>query len=163
VAIRRAPANFADRDASVPHMAASGLEGWRSLLERSRRQLMEQLGANEGHVHAGVAYEGLGGLDRVYVPSAHPAHFYLAGDHVAIIYSADSPVQDAAALQAVLGGAGLELRSRAGSRAVMHVYPAEGIAFSAEDGRVQFVELFPPLTPERYRAEIYRDPGPFIR
>ena len=45
----------------------------------------------------------------------------------------------------------------------MHAYPEQGVAFSAEDGRVQFVELFPPLPPERYQAEIYKDPGPFIR
>ena len=36
------------------------------------------------------------------------------------------------------------------------------MAFSADGDEVEFLEVFPPTTLERYESEIYREPGPFV-
>lgn len=143
-------------------MVLSGLDPWLELRDLSRDELLKRLGASRDDVHPGVAYEGLKDVDRVHVEGAHPAHFYLRGDRVTMIYSGEPPVGDVAALQEALGGPGTELNSRAGKRAVLHAYPEQGIAFSVQDDEVDFVEVFPPMALERYEAEVYRDPGPFV-
>lgn len=45
----------------------------------------------------------------------------------------------------------------------MYAYPERGIAFATDGERVELLEVFRPTTLERYEAEIYRDPGEFIR
>jgi hypothetical protein len=46
---------------------------------------------------------------------------------------------------------------------VLHVWPERGVAFSEEDGAVDFLEVFGPTTLADYSERIYEDPGRFIR
>jgi hypothetical protein len=54
------------------------------------------------------------------------------------------------------------LRSRAGKHASVHVRADEGLAVTEEDGRVRFVEVFPPTTFDDYRDRIHTPPPKFV-
>ncbi len=141
------------------------LDAWRAMLDRSRDELMAELGAGDADVAPGVSYEGLKGVDRIHVPSAHPGYFYVSPERVELIYVGEAGLQgvDGADLQGELGGPGEILRSRAGKRSKLHVYPDRGVAFAEQDGRVQILELFHPTTLAGYRDRIYVERGAFIR
>jgi hypothetical protein len=109
-------------------------------------------------------YEGLADLDLVEAPGG--ARIYLRGEDVVVIYLGRRTLPegtDADAVEAAVGSAGVELRSRQGKRAHIHVVADQGVAWSELDGTVGFIELFPPTTFEDYQATIYDEPGPFIR
>jgi hypothetical protein len=146
-------------------MAGVDLDAWRALLDRSREELMAELGAGEADVVPDVSYEGLRNVDRIHGASAHPGHFYVSPERVELIYVGEAGLEgvDPSELEAELGGPGEILRSRAGKRSKMHVYPERGTAFAEENGHVQILELFHPMTLAEYRDRIYVDRGAFIR
>ena len=96
--------------------------------------------------HILIMYVGSERVEMVYVPSG-PA---LAG-------VTRSELEECAGTQPTL------LRSRAGKEYVHYSHPEQGIAYSSEGDKVRFVEIFRPRSLNAYKAEIYRDPGPFIR
>ncbi|MCA1754521.1 MAG: hypothetical protein LC641_07490, partial [Spirochaeta sp.] len=57
----------------------------------------------------------------------------------------------------------LRLRSPAGKQAHLWVSAEQGIAYSAQNETLHFIEVFRPRTQHEYQAQIYRQPGPFIR
>jgi hypothetical protein len=114
-------------------------------------------------VEEGVRYEKLRPVARVRAPELWPGFFYFDGDRQVMLYAGEPDGADPDALAAALGPGEHELRSRAGKRAVLRVWPQRGVGFSEQDGAVDFLEVFEPTTLEDYEARIYDDPGPFIR
>jgi hypothetical protein len=137
------------------------LERALELRRLGRAQLLEQ--APGASVEEDVRYERLRPVARVRAPEVWPGYFYFDGDRQVMLYAGEPDGADPDALAARLGPDAAELRSRAGKRAVLHVWPRQGVAFSEEGGEVDFLEVFEPTTLEDYESRIYADPGPFIR
>jgi hypothetical protein len=127
----------------------------------SRAELLER--APDASVEEDVRYEKLRPVARVRATAVWPGYLYFDGDRQVMVYAGDPEGADPDALAAQLGPGGHELRSRAGKRAVQRVWPEQGVAFSEEDGAVDFLEVFEPTTLAEYQARIYEDPGEFIR
>ena len=70
---------------------------------------------------------------------------------------------DPDALERELGPPAATLRSRTGADSQLRVYPERGVAYATDGSSVEILEVFPPTTLDRYQAEIYEDPGEFIR
>ena len=122
------------------------------------------LGADPDDREEVDGYEALTDLDVIAAPGG--ARIYLRGEDVVMIYVGRGALPDstdADALEAAVGSAGKELRSRQGKRAHIHVVAKQGVAWSELDGTVGFLELFPPTTFKDYQATIYAEPAPFKR
>ena len=92
--------------------------------------------------------------------------FFLTGSRLVLAYlSGDALADDVTAdtLSSRAGGSTERLRSRQGKRASLHVAAESGLAWSTLDDRVGWVEVFPPMTNERYREQIYAEPPAFIQ
>lgn len=127
----------------------------------SRADVLER--APGATVEDDVRYERLRPVARVRAPELWPGHFYFDGERQVMLHAGEPEDADPDGLAAALGPGEHELRSRAGKRAVLRVWPQRGVAFSEEDGAVDFLEIFEPTTLEDYEGRIYEDPGPFIR
>lgn len=136
------------------------------LRDLDRDEVMRRFAMGPEHVAEDRVYEGLRGVTHLHNPATSPAHFYADGPRVVLVYVADPAAlgdATAATLTAALGGPGHVLRSRQCKHCVLHVYPERGVAFSAEDDEVGFVELFAPTTLADYRRTVYREPPAFVK
>lgn len=134
----------------------------------SRDELLSRLRIDEASVEPGYAYESMTGLERAYDPDRLPVHVYFDGDEVVMMFTEEAAFLDSVTPESVrerLGEPTLTLRSSAGKRSTLWVYPGAGLAVSAggDTDAVDFVEVFPPTTAEEYEQNIYDDPGPFIK
>jgi hypothetical protein len=142
------------------------LQTWLSLRGLTQEQLVAALQLDPSKAEPNRSYENLQNLTDFHDPAHHPASFYLRDDRAILMY-----LSDAAALQGLTellflqawGKPALTLRSRAGKASSLYVYPERGVAFSSEqeDGPLDFLEIFAPMTAEDYRTQIYVDPGSF--
>ncbi len=66
-------------------------------------------------------------------------------------------------LTGLYGESTARLRSRAGKRANLWVWPEEGMACSVQGDTIHFLEVFPPCSRDEYEARIYRKPPRFVR
>jgi hypothetical protein len=143
------------------------LAAWVELRDLSRAEIEQRFEIGPGGTAEGVKYQGLAPVTRLSNMGRFPGHFFFREeDRPAMIYIGDRDALatlDAGDLQTALGGPGVKLPSRVGKRAVHHLYPEAGIAFSAEGDDVKLLEIFAPTTREAYEAEVHLDPGPFIR
>lgn len=152
------PLNKVDKPADVKSLLA--------LRALHRSDLLSQLQLAPGDVRNDVSYQKLQGLSRLHNAAVYPAHFYLRGEQLEVVYIGNAEFLSAlspAAIRKELGGDGTRLRSRAGKTANQHVYPESGFAFSESGGALDFVEIFRPTSLDGYRASIYEDPGAFIK
>jgi hypothetical protein len=140
----------------------SELEHWLAARAITRAQLEAQPDVS---VARDVSYERLDGVDRLRAPDFAPGLFFFERDALRLVYLGDEELHDpsADALAAELGEPDQVLRSRAGAGSRMELHAGRGLAFSREGDHVDFVEVFEPTTVDRYLAEIYEDPGAFIR
>jgi hypothetical protein len=141
------------------------LDACRALLGLSETQVKERLQIHGDEARRGVRYEGLEGLSQYYNPDVFPARVYVRAARVQMVYVPSGPaLRDVTReeLEAQIGSEPTPLRSRAGKEYVHYAHPEQGVAYSSEGDEVRFVEVFPPRSLDAYRAEIYRDPGPFI-
>lgn len=140
------------------------LDDYLRLRERSLTYIRRMLDLNDQQIDHDLRYEKLTGVNRLHNPEKNPAHFYFRDTLLEMIYLGGDALHDvsAADLQQGLDGAGTLLRSRAGKRANLHVYPEQGVAFSEEGGELDFIEIFPPTTLSQYQERIYKEPGAFI-
>lgn len=110
-------------------------------------------------------YQGLRHLVELRNDAVLPAWVYLRDGRVRLVYASDDALEGLTTdqLEAELSGAPEILASRAAKAAALYVHPGDGVAYSADDERVHFVEVFPPCTLAEYRDEVYIEPGPWIR
>lgn len=111
-----------------------------------------------------AGYQGLADLDAIDAP-AGARLFARAGELVLIYLGPDAlpPQLSDEDLAAAIGSSGEQLPSRQGKNATLHVAAEQGIAWSEEDGRIAFVEVFPPMTGEDYLRRVYLEPPAFIQ
>mgnify|MGYP000101638347 CR=1 FL=1 len=145
---------------------AFDLAACQQILGLSVSALKTKLDIAHGETHEDVAYEGLEGVTQYYNPKSFPGRVYVRDGAVQMVY-----VPSGAALAGVsvrdltqkLTGKAKEMRSRAGKEFTHYIYAGQGVAFSADGDELCFVEVFRGRALKAYLAEIYQDPGPFIR
>ena len=139
----------------------SELADWLAARDITRAELEEQ-GAG---VERDVAYERLRPVDRLRAEGVSPAFFYFSGDELRMVFVPDEHTEgmSAAPLAEELGESEQRLRSRAGKNSRIELYAEKGIAYSHDDDRLEFVEVFPPATTQWYLDEVYEDPGEFYK
>jgi len=130
-------------------------------------EIKERYKITDEHIRSDATYQKINGLIEFYNPDLLPVRFFLRNDHVVLIYSSDPEIVDTLDGKKIIDQYGEKdknrLRSRAGKRSNLLVYPKEGFAVAIEEHEVQFIEIFQPTTLEEYKKEIYIEVGPFIR
>ena len=137
----------------------SGAADWLALRDLSRAEVEARPGAS---VAEDVAYERVQGVDRVSTPDAH---FFFDGDRLRVVYVSDASFGDMPAGPLIDElGRGEIMRSRAGKHSTMHVWPDRGLAASVDedDERLEFVEVFAPMSLDEYLDGIYEEPAPHL-
>lgn len=142
-----------------------------SLVEEARAflglgvdEVRGMLGPAVQGVH-GDEYQGLRDLTSFENQDAFPGTIYLQNGAVELIRLGPSSLAsfDRAELRSQFGDEAVRLRSRAGKRANLLVFAYQGIACSVSGNQLDYLEVFRPCTFKQYQANIYLDPGPFIR
>lgn len=140
------------------------LKACEAMLELTAEQVEMRLEIEGGETDR--RYEGLEGLSQYYNPAVFPGRVYVGSERVEMVYVPSGPALAGVTrgeLEECAGTQPTLLRSRAGKEYVHYSHPEQGIAYSSEGDKVRFVEIFRPRSLDAYKAEIYRDPGPFIR
>lgn len=145
--------------------AAFDLDECRALLDLPLERVLKTLGLRASDGNEDVAYEGLEGVTHYYNPDRFPGRVYVRDGRVVMIYVPGAALSDVdpSELARAAHGEPEELRSRAGKEYAHEVYAEDGLAFSSDGESLAFLEVFPPQSSAEYRANIYRDPGPFTR
>ncbi len=136
-----------------------------SLREQTRAQVCKTLAPAK--IDPNVAYQKIKPVERISNPERWPGLFYFRGEKLMMIYvSGPSKAfldgMDAKQIGAELGP-GHPLPSRAGKTSNQHVYPEKGFAFSEENGKIDFFEIFPPMTLAQYLDGVYQPVGRFVK
>jgi hypothetical protein len=142
------------------------LEAWVALRDLSMAEIRKRFAMSAAHTTRDTDYLGLEGLTELYNPDAHPAHFYFRDRRCVLLYFEDIAAEvealDPRALKAYLGKPAAVLASRASKQDAQYVYPGKGVAFSASNDHVSYLEIFPPATLEDYTARLYMTPPKFV-
>lgn len=144
----------------------STVDSWIALRDLSMQQIKERFSISDSQIRQNSRYIKLTNLTEMQNPARFPGTFYFQDGKFVMLYVGTGPELDQfdrKTLQEHFGGPGVKLPSRVSKRAVHHVYPEQGIAFSADPESVSILEIFPPTTLEAYKATIYHDPGLFIK
>jgi hypothetical protein len=143
------------------------LERWLALRNTTQAEALAQLGPAPDEATTDDHYGSMHGLTALSAPVIQAGTIYFRDGQFVLFYIEDLDEELAQLtpkfLQRYLGGEGEKLRSRAGKRSWQHVYPERGVAFSACDDEVEFLEIFPPTTLEEYRRTLYQEPPQFVR
>lgn len=146
--------------------SVKALEGWVALRDLSMAEIRKRFAMSARHTTRDTDYLGLEGLTELYNPDAHPAHFYFRDRRCVLLYLEDIAPEvealDPRALKAYLGEPAAVLSSRASKQEAQYVYPGKGVAFSAGNDHVSYLEVFPPITLEEYTARMHIAPPKFI-
>lgn len=140
------------------------LHEWMKLRELSPAALEKELGITSEHMATGRSYAKLGPVTQWHDPQAHPGYFFFRDDALVLIYVDDEKALRPLApgdLREALGEAEAALRSRAGKRVPLHVHAAKGLSYAADKDTVYYLEIFPPMSLEDYRANLYKEPPPY--
>ncbi|MFP4148775.1 MAG: hypothetical protein ACLFUG_04215 [Nitriliruptoraceae bacterium] len=136
----------------------------RTFLGRGLEEVQALLGPGAEPI-PGDEYGRLTDLTSIEDPTVFPGTLYLADGVVDLVRVGPDDLVSVSRsdLESQLGGDAVGLASRAGKRATLWVHAPEGVAYSEEDGVLHYLEVFRPRPQERYEAELYREPGPFLR
>lgn len=143
----------------------SVLDDARAYLGRSLDDILQELGPDVDPAE-GDDYGQLQDLTSVDGAGVLPGLLFFLDGQVELIYLEGDVLADLSPsdLAAQLGDDPAWLDSRAGKKANLMVYAEQGVAYSEQNGTtLHYVEVFRPRSQEAYEAEIYRQPGPFIR
>jgi hypothetical protein len=145
--------------------AGLGLDDLLALRGLSRDEVQARFGLGDGDRTGGVGYGQLSGLERVDGGDAFPGHFFFRGPDQVLLYLGRSALSgaDLAEIERALGPPVATLASRTGADSELRVFPDRGVAYATDGSAVEILELFPPMTMERYRDEFYEEPAEFIR
>jgi hypothetical protein len=139
----------------------SGLDDLVALRDLPLPELAERLGIDPSKAEPDRRYQGLEPVTALHDPDVSPATFYFHPDGApALIYL---PRAAASGLTVDLGEPDARLRSRAGKRDMLWVYPGRGVALSRNKDGLSFAEVFRPMSLEGYEHTVYREPPAFIR
>ena len=143
------------------------LEEWLALRSLSFAEALTRFSVSAEDAEADLGYgelENLTGLGNL--PNC-PGYFYFR-DGSFVLFYVDKMADEVDELQLqdmldFLGEPQAVWRSNIGKLQMVYVYAEKGIAFSASDDEVAFVEIFNPLPLAEYEAKFYVNPSSFER
>lgn len=142
----------------------NALQSWIDLLGSSPDELRQKSTHSRFRHDPDSTY---GALIHVALMSNKDGLFYFAEDRLILIHIHSKPLLaqlNGRLLLSELGTPAANLRSPAGKGYGHYVFSDQGLALSIDaDSRVAFVEIFRPRSYEDYLAQIYVDPGPFVK
>ncbi|HKK48483.1 MAG TPA: hypothetical protein VJ932_05270 [Alkalispirochaeta sp.] len=135
-----------------------------SFLGLSREDAVRALGETVQQI-SGDEYGNMKNVISMEACEVFPGTLYLRNDAVALIRLGTEALATVTMdmLRARFGTTAVRRASRAGKQANLWVYAEQGIAFSARGQTIHFLEVFSPCSQEEYEAQIYKNPGDFIR
>jgi hypothetical protein len=136
----------------------------RSFLDLSLEEAQLLLGGNAKPVE-GDEYGRMRNLTSLEDPQVFQGTLYLENNRVILVHvnSLGLGGYTKEDFQSYFSGTAILLRSRAGKKANLFVYANQGIAFSAQEDRLHFLEVFSPCSQKQYEAHVYKKPAAFIR
>lgn len=136
----------------------------RAFLGRTLTDVQRTLGPDAEPI-PGDEYGRMEDVTSIRDAAVFPGTLFLLDGEVELVYVDGEALPEVtpADLTAQLGDGAVALRSRAGKRANLWVHAEQGVAFSAQDDTLDFLEVFRPRSQAAYEAEIYREPHAFIR
>jgi hypothetical protein len=148
----------------MEHPMTSLIADARAFLGCSLAEVQDKLGPAAEPI-PGDEYGQMEVVTSIEDPDAFPGTIYLQDDVVELVRIGRRNLTSLTRtdLDGEFGGNAVRLRSRSGKRANLWVHAEQGVAYSAQDDALDFLEVFRPRPQQRYEDEIYRDPGPFIR
>lgn len=142
------------------------VEHWIALRDARIDEIRNRFSMGDAQLDRNASYGKLGPLTELHNAKTHPARFYFDGETPVLVYIDDpAALADCAAADLLqrLGEPAAALRSRAGKVFTHYVYPAAGIAFSAHQQSIAYLEIFAPGPLQDYLDRIYVDPGAFTK
>jgi hypothetical protein len=140
-------------------------DDYRKYLFLSFDQFVAAYKISDGEVTRNVAYEGIVPADRIDLPEG--GFLFFQGGDPKVIYLPEGDVAQRIWLEfkrsADANSPCETLRSRAGKTSNQLVFAGSGLTASVHGESVDFIEIYPPQSLERYLKDVYRDRGPFIR
>ena len=142
------------------------LQTWYPRLGLGEQELRTYL---EGPTLQTCSHRNYGKLHGLHIFANDPidtTDYFLLDGQVVLIYLENDRVQNELKPSQITDLLGeptraSTLRSRADRDARLYVYAEHGIAFSAQEGRIDYIELFQPMTFAAYLKNIYWEPGPW--
>lgn len=140
------------------------VEDARAYLGLTLEEVLGVLGP-EARAFPGDEYGAMHDVTSVNAEPTFPGKLYLDDGRVELVRVSRRPLADLsrADLDAQFGADAIRLRSRSGKKANLWVHAEQGVAYSAQGDTLDFLEVFGPRSQAAYEAEIYADPGAFIR
>ncbi len=143
------------------------LEDWFALRDLSFTEALARFDVSAEDAEIDLGYGDLENLTGLGDLPNHPGFFYFRDGSFVLFYvdKMDDVVDDLQRQELLdfLGEPEAVWRSNVGKRQMMYVYAEKGIAFSASDDEVTFVEVFNPLSLAEYKAKFYVSPSDFAR
>lgn len=116
-------------------------------------------------INADVRYEKITGATRVDVSDGE--FFFFKDGALRLIYISNDDVAEKLWISFTnaidANRPEKTLRSRAGKTSNQLIFASHGLTASLKGDSVDFVEIYPPCSLQKYLDEVYRDPGLFIR
>lgn len=139
------------------------LGDYRKYFTLSYGQFVKLHKIHDANINKNVSYEKLTEVDRVELGTGQ--WFFFKDGQLKLIYISDDALAKKtwAEFKNTTNTSGTTVRSRAGKTSNQIIFPEQGITVSTVRDAVDFIEIYPPQPLHDYLANIYREPGPFIR
>lgn len=138
-----------------------------ALLGTDQQAFIDRFGIRPEHVRDAAVYQRMKDVTEIHhpdQPDLGAARCFFRNGKLVLIYTSGVTGISQDELDTLRGGESGEqavlLRSRAGKTSNLHVHAGKGVAFS-KGKRLEFIELFPPMTQQEYEQTIYVAPGAF--
>ena len=144
------------------------LKDWLAVQTLTCQEVQEKYSIVGEHIRRGGCYVALDRLIELHNPQTHPGWLYYFGDdRFAVFYIEEIEGElegfTLQMMQDYCGEPEAILPSHASQRDRQYIYASQGIAFSADPKKLSFLVIFPPMSLEKYQADLYYTPSPFIR
>ncbi|MBT1696357.1 hypothetical protein KK083_05690 [Fulvivirgaceae bacterium PWU4] len=140
------------------------LKEYREYFRVSYNQFITQHNIQDSQISKNVRYKKLTDVDRIEL--GNNQWLYFKDGELKMIYISDEALAKKiwTEFKSIAASTTEEtVRSRAGKTSNQIVFAEQGITVSTHKDSVDFIEIYPPQSLQNYLANIYRDPGPFIR
>ncbi|MEM9538549.1 MAG: hypothetical protein AAGA60_03445 [Cyanobacteria bacterium P01_E01_bin.42] len=144
------------------------LEDWLAVQTLTYQEVQDKYLIADEHIRRDGCYINLDRLIKLHNPQTHPGWLYYFKDcSFAAFYIEEIKGELQGFTRQILrdycGEPEAILPSHGGRSDLQYIYASKGIAFSADDKRLSFLVIFPPMSLEDYKTDLYYTPSPYIR
>lgn len=140
------------------------LSDYKKSLDLSYDQFITQNKIPHSRINNNVSYEKIKDVSRVDL--SDDQFFFFKAGKLRMIYISDEAVVKkiwAEFNSTKINAPEKTVRSRAGKTSNQLIFARQGITVSMDNDNVDFIEIYPPCSPDDYLENIYREVRPFIR